>query len=186
MGLLDMLLGGVGGNQMPASIGFRSNAYLTRGDALYDEVAEVLALITAVAHAGFVKIWEMTVPAQQRMSWGFGSPGLPHNQGYMWFAALNINVDWDVGILRLVQAKANDVGQRYVVAEIPDSALHTTTVTTLATARPTDRNTMIALPEKVEFPLIGEDSKLQLHYALLDTATTHDAVGFDIPITVYQ
>ena len=45
---------------------------------------------------------------------------------------------------------------------------------------------MMALPEKVEFPFVGEDSKLILEYKELITPTASDVVGFSIPITVYQ
>ncbi|OGO29980.1 MAG: hypothetical protein A2Z29_04750 [Chloroflexi bacterium RBG_16_56_11] len=184
MGLLDQLFGRTQ-TPAPSSYGFRSYVQVVDGDAAYDTQAEVLALITGVAHAAYIKIWEMTVPAQQRIAWGFGSAGLPHNQGYMWFASLDIATDWDKGVLRIQQATARET-RVIVVAEIPDSALHTTTVTTLATATPLDRNQMIALPEKVEYPLVREDSKLQLTYRLITAATAHDNVGFAIPITIYQ
>jgi hypothetical protein len=185
MSLLSMLGLAGNGNAAPPSYGFRSYVKVNMGDAAYDTEAEVIALITGTAHADYRKIWEMTVPAQQRLAWGFGSAGLPHNQGYMWFAALDIAADWDDGVLRLQQANARETNV-IVVAEIPDNTLHTATVTTLATARPTDRNSMIALPEKVDKPLVREDSRLQLTYRLITAATAHDHVGFDIPITVYQ
>jgi len=169
----------------PKATGFRSYVQIVDGDAAYNTAAEVHALITGVAHAAFLKIWEMTVPAQQRIHWGFGSAGLPHNQGYMWFASLDVAADWDVGVLRLQQARARDMGT-LVIAEIPDGQLHTATVTTLATATPTNRNEMVPLPEKIEFPLVGEDSLLQLTYQLNVAATAHDAVGFQIPVTKYQ
>lgn len=185
MGLLDQLLGINRSAPVPQSYGFRSYFRLTDGDAAYDTAAEVIALITGTAHADFRLIWEYTVPAQQRIAWGFGSAGLPHNQGYMWFASLDEGTDWDVGVLRLVQSNARGT-KTLVVAEVPDNALHTTTVTNIGTARPTNRNEMIALPEKVDYPLVREDSKMQLTYALITAATTHDNAGFDIPITVYQ
>jgi len=185
MGLLDFL--GLPGSNgaAPQSYGYRYYVNVADGDAAFDTEAEVIALITGTAHADFRLIWERTIPAQQRISWGFGSAGLPHNQGYMWFASMDEGTDWDVGTLRLKQSNANGT-KSIVVASIPDSALHTTTVTTTETARPTNRNEMIPLPEKVEYPLIREDSKLQLVYALLTAATTHDAVAFDIPVTVYE
>jgi len=183
-GLLDMLVGG-GRPSAPVARGFRSEVQVVDGDTAYDTIAEVIALITGTAHADYRKIWELTVPAQQRLAWGFGSAGLPHNQGYMWFAALDVAADWDVGVLRLQQANARET-KTIVVAELPDGRLHTQTVTTLATATPIDRNEMIALPEKIEYPLIGEDSKLQLTYKLIIAATTHDSVGFQIPVTIYQ
>jgi hypothetical protein len=45
---------------------------------------------------------------------------------------------------------------------------------------------MIALPEKVEFPQSAEDSKMQLWYRCIATATAEDNVGFSIPVTVRQ
>lgn len=185
MNLLSLLGLAPANGGAPSSYGFRSYVKVTSGDAAYDAEAEVIALITGTAHADFRKIWEMTIPAQQRVAWGFGSAGLPHNQGYLWFASLDAGTDWDDGVLRLQQANARETNV-IVVAEIPDNTLHTATVTSLATARPTDRNDMIALPEKVDKPLVREDSRLQLTYRLITAATTHDHVGFDIPITVYQ
>tara|TARA_Y100000310_G_scaffold195710_1_gene195741 strand:- start:727 stop:1308 length:582 start_codon:yes stop_codon:yes gene_type:complete len=188
--LLGGLVGNLGGaiaprNAPAARVGNRSYVVVTDGDAAYNTAAEVLALITGTAHADFFKIWQHTVEAQRLMAWGYGSPALQRNQGFMWFASLDAGTDWDVGILRVVQSNARETMSR-VVAEIPDSRLHTTTATTLATATPTDINTMIPMPEKVEFPLIGEDSLMILTYALLTAATTHDVLGFEIPVTIYE
>lgn len=169
-------------SQMP----FKSHFGITDGDAAYDTLAEVLAIIGALA-AGSVwtLIWEKTVPAQQQIRWGFGSPAQPMNQGYMWFASLDSGTDWQIGVLRLVQANARQTKQ-LTVLEVDDTRLHTNTVTTLATATPLDKNEMIALPEKVEFPRVGEDSLMQLWYRCVTAATAEDAVGFSIPVTVYQ
>lgn len=168
------------------SIPYKSGVKVSLGDAAYDTEAEVIAFITGTAHSAYLKIWEMTVPPQQLIHWGFGSPALPYNQGFMWFASLDITTDWDVGILRLVQANARET-KIYVVAEFADSGLHSTTVTSLATAQPTlQAGGATPLAEKVEFPWIGEDSKLQLTYRLITAATAHDHVGFDIPISVRQ
>ncbi|MBU0598696.1 MAG: hypothetical protein KKD44_26155 [Proteobacteria bacterium] len=192
MGILDLIpgiLGEIGGispkNVPPTRIGNRTYLKVTDGDAAYDTVAEVLALITGTAHAQFFKIWQKTVEAQRMMAWGYGSPALQRNQGYMWFAMLDAGTDWDIGTLRIKQSKAREWESK-VVAEIPDGRLHTTTVTTLVTATPTDINTMIPLPEKVEFPLIGEDSLMILEYALAVAATIHDVGGFEIPVTSYE
>jgi len=184
-GLIGNLLGG-NRNQAPRAVGFRSYVQVVDGDAAFDTAAEVIALIGAAAHADFRLIWEMTVPAQQMIAWGFGTAGLPHNQGYMWFTSADEATDLDIGILRLAQSNARGT-KTFVVAEVPDSSLHLPTAApTVANCMPTDRNTMVALPEKVEFPYIGEDSRLQLTYALVTAATTHDNADFRIPITVYQ
>ena len=184
MGLLDMIMGGRQGSA-PTIRGFRSSVQITDGDAAYNTAAEVIALITAAAHTDYLKIWAKTVESQMRYAWGFGSAALPHNQGYMWFASLDAAADWDVGVLRIEQRNARET-MSIVVAEIPDSRLHTATVTTLATATPINRNEMIALPEKIEYPLVKEDSLLVLTYRLNTAATTHDVAGFDIPVTIYQ
>jgi len=174
------------GNKVASSIPFRAHLGITDGDAAYDTMAEVLAIIGALAAgSAWTKVWEKTVPAQQSMRWGYGSPALPHNQGYMWFCSLDSATDFQVGVLRLCISNARET-LRQVVAEIDDTRLHGTTVTTLATATPLDRNQMIALPEKVEFPLVGEDSKLQLFYRCITAATAEDNVGFSIPCTIYQ
>lgn len=181
-------LGGGGGSQggKAAGVPFRTHLGITDGDTAYDTMAEVLAIIGALAAgSAWTKIWEKTVPAQQSMRWGYGSPALPHNQGYLWFCSMDVTTDFQAGVLRLCISNARET-VRFVVAEIDDTRLHGTTVTTLATATPLDRNQMIALPEKVEFPLVGEDSKLQLFYRCITAATAEDAVGFSIPATVYQ
>lgn len=199
MGLLDNLLGNFSGltgglgniqktgqaSQMP----FTMNLVITDGDAapiVYNTMAGVLAIIGALA-AGSVwtKIWEKTVGAQKAYRWGYGSPATPYNQGYMWFCSMDVTTDFEVGKLRLVQAN-NPETSVFTVKELDDTGLHLNVVTTLALATPTDMATMKALPEKVEFKKVGEDSKLQLWYRCITAATAEDAVGFSIPATLYQ
>lgn len=185
---LQRLLGGFkpGAPESSGIIPFKAHLGITDGDAPYDTMAEVLAIIGALA-AGSVwtKIWEMTVPAQQQMRWGYGNPALPHNQGYMWFCSLDSGTGFETGVLRLVQSNARETLLR-VVAQIDDTRLHTATSTTLATATPLNINEMIALPEKVEFPKVGEDSKLQLWYRAIAVPAAEDDVGFSIPVTIWQ
>jgi len=184
MSLLDMLMGGRQ-QSAPQTRGFRSSVQITDGDAAYNTAALVLALITGVVHADYLKIWQMTVQSQMRYAWGFGSAALPHNQGYLWFVGLDTGTDFDVGVLRIEQRNARET-HSIVVAEIPDNRLHTATATTMATATPGNRNEMIALPEKIEYPLVREDSLLVLTYRLNVIATAHDDAAFDIPVTIYQ
>lgn len=187
--LLGSLAPAIGGNRvpvkstMPAVQGFRTDVQVVDGDAAYDTAAEVIA---AIGSAGvWTTIWEMTIPAQQAVHWGYGSPVTPQNQGYMWFAIADAGTDWSVGVLRLAQTNARRT-RKVPVSEIADNALHSTTVTSLATAALLDKNSMYALPEKTEYPLVGEDSLIQLDYKLITAATTADVAGFKIPITVYQ
>lgn len=183
LGNLDGLLGG-GPQTAQRKPGFRTFVHVTDGDAAYNTEAEVVALVSA---GSFVKIWQKTIPAQQMLHWGFGAPNLPYNQGYLWFVMSDANEKHSEGVLRLVQANARETDRR-VVAEFDTLNLHIAWVTGKAADyhKITDKNSMMALPEKVEFPFVGEDSKLILEYKELITPTTNDVVGFSIPITVYQ
>lgn len=182
-GILGGLFGG-GGARAPEQRGYRTYVHVADGDLAYDTIAEVLALIVANQ---FVKIWQMTIPAQQMLHWGFGSPALPHNQGYLWFVASDADVGHSEGMLRLVQANARET-KRLVVAEFDTANLHGSWETgkTAIYFRLTDINNMMALPEKVDFPFVGEDSKLILEYKETTTPTTADIGEFSIPVTVYQ
>ncbi len=154
------------------------------GDAAYNTAAEVYALLGAAA-AGFKKIWEKTVEAQVTRRWGFGSPTLPANQGYMYFFLLDTGTDFAKGTVRLVQAKAREQ-KSWVVKEIDDTRLHLIDTTSVSSMTPTDKNTMIALPEQVGNPEMGEDSLLQVWYSCRARATTEDAAAFSLPVTIRQ
>lgn len=186
---LTKLAGGLfkPGREVPSGIiPFKAHLGITDGDTAYNTMAKVLAIIGALAAgAVWTKIWELTVPAQQQITWGYGSPALPHNQGYMWFCSLDSGTGFQTGVLRLVQANARET-RTLVVLEVDDTRLHLAVNTNLGLATPTNRNDMIALPEKVEFPMVGEDSKLQLWYRCIAVPAAEDDVGFSIPITVYQ
>ena len=193
MNILGNLLGNIGGTIVPAQKTFQATQLpykihlgVTDGDTAYNTMAEVLAIIGALsAGSVWTKIWQKTVPAQQQFRWGFGSPSQQRNQGYMWFCSLDSGTDFEVGVLRLVQAKSRETVSQ-TVAELDDTSLHGTTVTTLSTATPTSINDKVALPEKIDFPRVGEDSLLQLYYRCITPATAEDNVGFSIPATVYQ
>jgi len=189
MGMLDNLLGGIapmlGGNvpaknTVPAAQGFRTDVQIEDGDDAFDTAAEVLALIGAVGT--FWTIWEMTIPAQQAVHWGYGSPATPQNQGYMFFYAASAAA-YDIGTLRLKQENARRT-RKIIVSELADIGLHGLVA---AIADPTliDRNQMTALPEKVEYPLVGEDSIIGLEYNPR-TLVVETQAAFKIPITVYQ
>lgn len=201
MDSINSLLGNLGGLNLGgrgASITrkwtqkpYKKNLGITDGDALpivYNTMAGVLAIIGALA-AGSVwtKIWEKTVPAQQGIAWGFGSPAFPHNQGYMWFCSIDEAgaAPFEIGVLRIRQSNALELKQE-TIAEFDDTRLHGTTSTTLVTATPVDINQMMPLPEAVDHDIVGEDSKLQLWYRCIAAATAEDNVGFSIPATIYQ
>ena len=185
-GLGDIMPGMVKQNTGQQMAPYLTTAVISDGDAAYDAMAEVLAIIGALA-AGSVwtLIWERTIKAQRTERWGFGTPAQPHNQGYMWFCSIDAAADFQIGKLRLMQNNAND-SRPFLCKELEDSRLHLPTVTTLITATPTDINTMQALPEQVQVPQAGEDSKLQLWYRCITVATAEDDVGFSIPVTTRQ
>ena len=56
-----------------------------------------------------------------------------------------------------------------------------------AIADPTliSKNDMVALPEKVEYPLVGEDSFLAIDY-FPDVLVVETQAAFKIPVTVYE
>ena len=163
MGILDQITGlvapAMGGLRKPlqaTQMPFKTHVGITHGDAAYDTMAQVLAIVGALA-AGSVwtKIWELTVPAQQRIRWGFGSPATPHNQGYMWFCSLDSGTGFETGMLRLIQTNARETNVKTVL-EVDDTQLHLAVNTNLGLATPININEKMALPEKVEFPKVGE------------------------------
>lgn len=175
------------GAQTPnGMIPYKRHLTIPDGDADYDTMAEVLAIIGALAALAVrTLIWEMTVPPQQMIRWGYGSPAFPDNQGYMWFCSLDEGTGFQVGNLILAQTDAN--GRRTeIVLNVDDSQLHLPINTNLGLATPASRLEKFPLPEKVEFPLVGEDSKLQLYYESLVVPAAEDSVGFSIPVTIYQ
>jgi len=196
MGVIDQLLGNLGGlrstgiaprNAVPAAIGFRTDVVVTDGDAAYDTEGKVIAFVGGVGVE--TRIWEMTIPAQQMVHWGYGSPATPQNQGYMWFCladCVGAFVDFSVGTVRLAQQNARRLLTK-IVCEVNDTALHAAVggFPVIANAL-LAKDEMYALPEKVEFPLVGEDSRIAIDYTLITAATVLDSVGFKIPITVYQ
>ncbi len=186
-GLQQLLgnLGGIrrpGGNAVAAAQGFRTDIGIEDGDAAYDTEAEVYGAIGAVGI--WTIIFEMTVPAQQMVHWGYGSPATPQNQGYMWFAVVGAAA-FEVGKLRLFQNSARRT-QYKPVCEVSDVALHSATFdAAIANVALINKNEMYALPEKVEFKLVGEDSLIGLEYRMITDATPAHA-GFKIPITSYE
>jgi hypothetical protein len=127
------------------------------------------------------------VPPQQTFHFGFGSPAYPDNQGYLYFDAYDdtaTNSVREPGSIRLVQRNATGTLQ-LVIAEFRTEQL----CGDLA-----DRNKQIALPEQVQFPLVGEDSYLEIHFkpdatddivkTAIGTAAGKDV--WNIPVSCYQ
>lgn len=185
LGGLNSLFAGIkpNRNSAPAKQGFRSDVQIEDGDTPYDTAAEVFALVGAAGV--WATLWEMTVPAQQMYSWGYGSEAFPANQGYWYFFLLDAGTGFNQGIVRLCADTARYTLPK-IASEQADVALHSGTNTSAATARLIDKNEMLALPEQTQIPLIAEDSKLILKYNLIAAAAAVDTAEFKIPVTIYQ
>ena len=182
MGLFDVLLGG-NSTQAPARVGWKDFVDVEDGDLAYDTEAEVYGAIGAVGV--WSRIWEMTCPAQQELAWGYGTAGLPANQGYMWFVAMLVATGYDVGRLRLVIEDANRTVHPPVIS-LADTGLHLVDAdwTPFEESIPINKNEMTPLPEKREFPTVHEDSRLAIDY-LPRVLVAEDRCNFSIPITRY-
>ncbi|WP_456477902.1 hypothetical protein [Geoglobus ahangari] len=123
------------------------------------------------------KIGEFRVPPQQAYKWGYGTPNLPYNQGYM-YVLLQYNDGTNItevkGKIRLVVSDANELNKT-VVFEERSEVLHAATA---------DITKQKALPE--QGPLAREDDKLIIEF-MPDSDATITAADSDIrlPVTVY-
>jgi len=166
-------------------VGYATNLEISDGDSAYDTVAEVAALVEAgTGSAAFHLVWQMTVPAQQIIRWGSGSANQQRNQGFMSLNWLDVGTGFEEGIVRLVVSNARQT-RTVVVREVNTQRLHTVT-TTLIGAVPTSIDAMVALPEQLGSPAVGEDSLMQLWFKTTQATTTVDSAGFSIPATIYQ
>ena len=168
-------------------VGFATDLVVTDGDTNYNTAALVGAIVQLnTANVAYSLIWQMTIPAQQIVSWGSGTPSQQRNQGFLWFYNLDsVNNDFEEGNLRLIISNARSTRVR-VVKELNTQRLHTTDASTPTSATPVDINTMVALPEQVAFPKVGENSLLQLNFQTTVPGTTISATNFSIPSTIYQ
>jgi hypothetical protein len=188
MSILNKILG-MGSKVMPnqsqsEAPGYFKHAGIDDGDAAYDTEAEVIAVAKTLTTGVYGLLWEKTVSPQQEWSWGYGNGVLSDNQGYLWFCLVDKTTEFMKGNLRLCQGDANGF-KKFVIQDFADSQLHSQTNTTVETATLTDRKSMIALPEAVAYPKVGQDSKLFLEYKhIAGTLANIDGAGFRIPVTI--
>lgn len=119
-----------------------------------------------------------TLPAQQMAHYGYGSPELPDNQGYLYVGLNQAAATPCVGKVRLVQANAQET-VKFVVAEYNMASTHGSV---------TNKAMQIALPEQGQFPLVGEDSKLWLEVSMATAGHIVDApTSFVyVPVTIFM
>lgn len=167
-----------------AKQGFHDNVIIERGDAAFNTLAlENALMVAAVAGVEFV-LWELTVPAGQKLRWGFGTPQLPMNQGTCLFFAIDLTTVYEEGLLSLCCQNAPRTDLRYV-KQMEDNNLHLWDAGFTAPLSITnDKDLLVALPEMG--PLVGKDSRLVLRYnpAVISGAT--DWVQFSLPVTRYM
>ena len=131
---------------------------------------------TQEAEAGtWNNIGQFTIPPQQRYAYGFGSDSKPSNQGYL-FIDLQSDSEELEGKLRLVQEDANGL-TKYVVYEEQADVLR---------GDKSDRQKKTPLPEQVQYPLVGEDSRMKIEFDPVDgDVTGHYSESQSlVPVTV--
>ena len=187
LGSLGGILGGIGGRasskSAPANVFKKVLSHADWWDTALESSSGVILCKAGV----YTVIGRFKVSAQQTYHFGFGSPAYPDNQGYLYIALYDDTATNSVkenGSVRLVQRNATGTVQ-LVVAEFRTEQL---------AGDVADRNKQISLPEQVQFPLVGEDSYLEIHFKAdaidsLISVAIGTAAGLDIwnvPVSCYQ
>lgn len=166
------------------SQGFMDTLMVERGDPL-PVVFNTQAALLLNANLGLANqtrlLWEMSVPAQTKFRWGYGTAALPMNQGYIWFQ-LSSAAAFNLGFVSLA-VQNNPRNDTRIVKEMDQNTLHTGVPTTLVTGRSFDKNQLIALPEMGA--LVGQDSRMQIYFRFIANALVNINCGFSIPCTRY-
>jgi len=185
-------LGGILGGKKAQPVqqtGYPSSVNIGMGDAGFNTAALVIARLPA--NGGKARIWEMTVPGGSwRHRWGSGSPVLPENQGYWWFAIADADVGYCKGIVTLA-VESYDRHLYIPIEEKNDVVLHTGIAApiTIATASLIDKKQMQALPEGgslVNPAFVQQFSRLVIDYKAIARSTAEDIMDFNIPVTIYS
>lgn len=184
--------GGILGGRKSAPIqqaGYPSSISLTMGDTDFNTAAKVIALLPA--NGAKARIWEMTIPGGQwKYRYGFGSPVMPDNQGYWWFAIADADVGFCNGIVTLAY-ESYDRHTYIPIEEKNDVSLNTGIAApiTIPTAKLQDKKLMQALPEggaQGNPAYVQQFSRLVIDYMAIARSTTEDIADFNIPLTIYS
>lgn len=125
------------------------------------------------------RLAEFTVPAQERYRWGYGRAINPENQGHMYVYLQDGSSNEVIGSLRIGQTNAQET-TKLVVYENESDTMH---------GSKSDRTQQQPLPEQVDKPKVGRDSKLILEFNPdADTPVTIDEAQTDVilPVTTYE
>ena len=170
---LGAMLGGLGGNRN-SNVSFRKTL----------NQSHFMAGNVACNADEWQVLGEYVVPAQNQVSWGQGKETIPDTLGFVYLNLMDDTSTTAVqveGEIRLVQKNANDAGDDIVFEER----------TEMLRGSMSDKKLKIALPEQVQVPRVGQDSKLVLEIKVDTTATvdlTPDSGSTTVllPVTVYQ
>jgi len=132
----------------------------------------------------FNVLGDYVVPFQNEIAWGTGKETIPDTLGFIYIdlhdntATTAVQVE---GLVRLVQKNANDAGDKIVFEER----------TEMLRGSKTDKKQKIALPEKVEYPRVGAQSKLVVEIkpdsdVTVDSSPDSGETVMLLPVTVYQ
>src|ERR1051325_11732444 len=90
-------------------------------------VADLWTSSQTTASGKFVKLGSYTVPAQQEISWGWGSPLTPDNQGYVYVLLKNVSNATVQGVIRLAVSNAPETAIDIIFDERTDILAGSTT-----------------------------------------------------------
>lgn len=177
--LISSLLGGGGqASQAPGRNYFPKTLHIGNW---WQTSLETTSGKIAVKDGGFVRIGQFTVPPQQLYHLGYGRGDLPYNQGYLYMTFFDDTGTPVVipGVVRFRQANANE-SINLLIAEYRTEQL---------SGDASDRNKMMAFPEQVLFPFVGEDSKVILEF-LADSSSAVNLTKanciWNVPVTIGQ
>ncbi|RZN36691.1 MAG: hypothetical protein EFT35_07780 [Methanophagales archaeon ANME-1-THS] len=124
----------------------------------------------------YTRIGYYVIPPQQMWHYGYGNPTYPDNQGHIYLKLRGGIGATDIdGLVRFVQENALGT-QKLVVSEFR---------TTMLDGSMTDKRSMVALPEQIQFPWVGEDSRLSVEFRPDNTtAINRSSSVISIPVTV--
>ena len=172
MGIFTKLMAGAGLGGAP-SPGNRLQRVLDKSLADLDIVT---ADVTTVAGQWVDVGTGFTVPAQTLARTGFGDQDHPDNQGALYIYFEDTSGAETVGRVRIVQRNAQETLTK-VIGEWNLASTH---------GSKTNRAMMIALPEQVGFPMVGEDSKIVLQcYTVAASSVDKDNSYVYVPVTLY-
>jgi len=134
---------------------------------------------TSLSTSQFNTLGTYTVSTQTAVSIGFGDPnvGSGGNQGKLFIDLENTSSTDNDGLVRIVISNAQGT-KKFVVLEERTERL------SIGATAPSER---FPLPEQMQFPLVGEDSIIEVQFKPdSDTVVGNDESQLELPITLYQ